>query len=446
MKPASTQPAAPIRRALLATALLALAAPPALPGRGAPDPGRPKPAAPADAGAFIPVPVEPAPWKTGRGAPPQPATFLRARAAAAGPNLASGTLALLPAAADAAAAGDTTADLLVCEFEFPNWRAAGWTVSGPAFGIGPSVGAIGRQRPVAGFLGRRFAGSHLGAGEAPRGSVASPAFTIRRPYVNLLVGAGGWPGRTCVNLLVDGQIVRTAAGDSISERLVWKTWDVSDFTGQSAVIQIVDASSEKWGHINVDQITQSAAPATAPAAAIPGVIAPGPGGGGVRAAPDIFISDFEFDRWDAAGWTVTGDAFGDGPVPGPRPGGQRSLAGYNGRRLVNSYYHGGDGRTGVLVSPEFTIGRPYVHLLIGGGAWEGKTCVNLVIGGKTVRTAAGPNTGLPGETERLDWVTWDVARFAGQKAVLEIKDTATGPWGHINVDDIKQSASPVPAN
>ena len=47
---------------------------------------------------------------------------------------------------------------------------------------------------------------------------------------------------TAVNLLVDGQVVRSTAGKE-SEALDWASWHVSDLKGQDAQIQIVDATA-----------------------------------------------------------------------------------------------------------------------------------------------------------------------------------------------------------
>ncbi len=154
------------------------------------------------------------------------------------------------------------------------------------------------------------------------------------------------------------------------------------------------------------------------------------------AEPDILIADFEWDTWEGSGWTVTGEAFGPGPARGTLPN-QMQVSGYKGERLVNSF-HGGDGPTGTLTSPQFAIERDYVNFLIGGGGYEGKTCMNLLVGGKIVRTATGPNT-KPGGSEALDWHAWDVRDLAGKEAVLQIVDQASGGWGHINVDHIVQS-------
>ena len=154
-------------------------------------------------------------------------------------------------------------------------------------------------------------------------------------------------------------------------------------------------------------------------------------------ADDILINDFE--AADYGRWKVEGTAFGPGPAKGTLPG-QMEVSGYKGRRLVNSYF-GGDGATGKLTSPAFTIERDYIKFLIGGGGFKGKTCMNLLIDGKVVLSATGPNT-EPGGSEFLNWENWDVKKYRGRKAVLQIVDDATGGWGHINVDHILQSDTP----
>jgi len=63
-----------------------------------------------------------------------------------------------------------------------------------------------------------------------------------------------------VNLLVDGEVVRTATGKD-SEALDWASWDVRDLEGREARIQIVDRNSGGWGHILADQIMFADAPA-----------------------------------------------------------------------------------------------------------------------------------------------------------------------------------------
>jgi hypothetical protein len=78
-------------------------------------------------------------------------------------------------------------------------------------------------------------------------------FTIERPYISFLVGGGAHADRTCMNLIVSGEVVRTATGAN-TERLEPHNWHVADLVGREAHIEIVDAESGGWGHINVDQI------------------------------------------------------------------------------------------------------------------------------------------------------------------------------------------------
>jgi fructan beta-fructosidase len=149
---------------------------------------------------------------------------------------------------------------------------------------------------------------------------------------------------------------------------------------------------------------------------------------------DLLIADFEGDDYGA--WKVTGEAFGPGPAHGTLPG-QMQVDGFKGKGLVNSFYKG-DGTTGTLTSPEFKIERKFISFLIGGGKDPEKTCMNLLIDGKAVRNATGPND-KPGGSETLAPEFWDVSEFAGKTAILQIVDNATGGWGHINVDHIVQT-------
>jgi len=144
-------------------------------------------------------------------------------------------------------------DIVIADFEGPDYGQ--WTVTGQAFGKGPARGTMPNQNPVGGFEGRGLVNSYL-AGDGSQGTLTSPEFTIRRRYINFLIGGGCHEGQTCVNLLVEGKVVRTATGRD-DEQLDWETWDVGDLMGKAARIRIVDTSSAGWGHINVDQIVQS---------------------------------------------------------------------------------------------------------------------------------------------------------------------------------------------
>jgi len=155
----------------------------------------------------------------------------------------------------------------------------------------------------------------------------------------------------------------------------------------------------------------------------------------VTVRPPKVLQDFE--RPDYGDWKVEGAAFGPGPSHGTEPT-QQPVSGFLGRGLVNTYRggRGGDALTGTLTSPPFVIDRPYINFLIGGGAHAGKTCIQLLVDGKVVRSSAGKNR------ERLEWSGWDVREFIGRTASIRIVDRATGGWGHINVDHIVLADAP----
>lgn len=152
----------------------------------------------------------------------------------------------------------------------------------------------------------------------------------------------------------------------------------------------------------------------------------------VRGATDLPIDDFRQNGYQH--WTATGTAFQSGAARDELLG---KLEIENAADLVvASSELDGDDPTGTLTSPEFRIAREYIAFRIGGGDYEQRTCLNLVIGGKVVRSATG------WRSDRLAPASWDVREFKGQKARLQIVDDASGDWGHINVGRLLQTDQP----
>lgn len=153
----------------------------------------------------------------------------------------------------------------------------------------------------------------------------------------------------------------------------------------------------------------------------------------------------DFEKATYAGWTSTGNAFGDVPNRRPLPEYQGEV-GALGQGFVNSHSAldkqgkrtATDELTGTLTSSPFKISRSYVHFLIGGGAHTGKTCLNLLVDGKTLRTATGRND------NRMEWSSFDTRDLIGKEARFEIVDQERGGWGNIGVDQILFSSSPQP--
>jgi fructan beta-fructosidase len=145
------------------------------------------------------------------------------------------------------------------------YEQLGWTATGGLVGEKVPTGAIGGQQPVSGFLGNGLINTFTNGSDQAQGTLTSPKFTISKPYINFLIGGGNhpYPGNndaTAVLLLVNGQVVLSAIGQA-NEALSWASFNVTQYIGQQAQIEIVDQNSGGWGHINADQFLAADSPA-----------------------------------------------------------------------------------------------------------------------------------------------------------------------------------------
>ena len=151
------------------------------------------------------------------------------------------------------------------------------------------------------------------------------------------------------------------------------------------------------------------------------------------AKDDILMADFEEE--DFGNWTATGNAFKSGPTNT-----KGRVVGFQGQSVLDTFIaNSSDKPTGTLTSPEFTVDRKRINFLIGGGKTPGKTCVNLLVDGKPVRTAVGTATKDSANRKILRWVSWDVSELKDKKARLQVVDQHSGGWGHIVVDHVYRS-------
>ena len=156
-------------------------------------------------------------------------------------------------------------DLPIGDFGSTNY--GDWTATGAAFNLGPAGDDLFPKLGIENARDHQVVSSAL-AGDGPTGTLTSPEFKIKRNYISFLISGGDYERDTCLNLLVDGKIVRSATGWR-SNRLVPDSWDVSEFRGRRARVQIVDEASGDWGHINVDHVIQTDQPERLPVATAP---------------------------------------------------------------------------------------------------------------------------------------------------------------------------------
>ena len=148
------------------------------------------------------------------------------------------------------------AGTVLADFESSDYGQ--WHATGDSFGDGPARGAYSVQQ-LKGFHGKGLVNTYWKKGDGPTGTLTSGELTINKKYIHFLVAGGDHPGKTCINLLVDGGVVRTTSGNN-SDKMDWVSWDVSEFRGKAAQIQIVDQVNNWWGHIDVDHIVMSDEP------------------------------------------------------------------------------------------------------------------------------------------------------------------------------------------
>ncbi len=152
---------------------------------------------------------------------------------------------------------------------------------------------------------------------------------------------------------------------------------------------------------------------------------------GGEVAPEIVLNSFE-EGW--GDWQVEGEAFGEKPhsreqLFDEQPDEVRGQFAANSHdRRPGTEAKESDARKGKLTSPSFLVDRDYLLFMIGGGQHAGRSCVNLIIDEEVVHSATGRNH------NRMNEVRWDVGRWRGQQARIEVVDDHDGEWGHVSCD------------
>lgn len=144
---------------------------------------------------------------------------------------------------------------------------------------------------------------------------------------------------------------------------------------------------------------------------------------------------FDFEN-GTEGWTLTGNAWGPEGSCSEKyyPG---LVKGFLGRRWLSSFTGDAMRGTGAAISPEFTVTKRYLHLLVGGGDLSTRQGVALLCGGATIKTAAGENT------YELNPVSWDLQAWKGKKLHLVAYDGgATEQRDGIMLDAVTASDYP----
>jgi non-lysosomal glucosylceramidase len=154
------------------------------------------------------------------------------------------------------------AEIVLEDFEKDTYE--GWQVEGTAFGKGPVLKSqIPAYQGDVGGPGSRVVNSHASAPgnsvaekDGQVGKLTSRGFTIERNVIGFWIGGGNHPGKTCVNLVIDGRVVASATGRN-DNRMRFEVFDVRKQQGKTAQIEIVDQETVAWGNIGVGRIAMT---------------------------------------------------------------------------------------------------------------------------------------------------------------------------------------------
>ena len=104
-------------------------------------------------------------------------------------------------------------DLVIGDFRGSSYDA--WKATGTAFQKGPAAGDLLTRLEIENAASAGVASSEI-EGDAPMGTLTSPEFRLSKKYVSFRIGGGNYEQHTWLNLLLRGQVVRSATGYHLS--------------------------------------------------------------------------------------------------------------------------------------------------------------------------------------------------------------------------------------
>ncbi|THV40165.1 GH32 C-terminal domain-containing protein [Glycomyces buryatensis] len=145
-----------------------------------------------------------------------------------------------------------------------------------------------------------------------------------------------------------------------------------------------------------------------------------------------------FETGDLTGWQVIeGDAFSSAGVSNAADWGWGCCFEREGQYHYWGYASGGDAATGRMRSESFTLGGSgHLSFKLGGGNDPENLYLALMRASDDAELMRTTNTGFA-DTERLGDFAWDASEYLGEDLYLMAVDTATGGFGHLNLDVVQ---------
>lgn len=157
-------------------------------------------------------------------------------------------------------------EVVVADFEKNNfWDKPGWRIEGGAFRRNLDRTTRLMMRRTGPYDGQYLLSTLAldnPAREEETGLLVSPPLPLDLDYLVVTMSGGDYPREVCVEVSVDGKVVRSATGKN-DDHFEKVAFDLREFRGQLAQVTMRDERRGLWGHLNVDRIVMRAEPGEA---------------------------------------------------------------------------------------------------------------------------------------------------------------------------------------
>ena len=157
---------------------------------------------------------------------------------------------------------DLEEDLIIEDFEKRrgDWRFEGSAFEGYGHGDYWHPGRFDRgMLRTRGHRGQAFLKSWGRDGrnvDGETGKALSSEFELERNFIRFMISGGKNSAKISLNLLVDGKVVRAATGNN-SNQLEAVAFEISQFKDKKAQVEVIDQSTDPWGHVCIDDLIQT---------------------------------------------------------------------------------------------------------------------------------------------------------------------------------------------